>query len=118
MMPFATQTRAIDLAHERHQGPVKSKQLIRTKVWFPGINKKMKKCIESCLPCQSTIRNHNDTPAKMTPLPDGPWKSLSADFYGLVPTGECLKVIEDYYSRFPLVEIVYSTTTPVSRLLR
>ena len=94
MMPFALQTRAIDLVHEGHQGLVKSKQLIRTKVWFPGIDRKMKKRIERCLPCQSTFRNHDVTPAKMTPLPDGPWKSLSADL-----TGEYLIVIIDDYSR-------------------
>ena len=73
----------------------------------------MKKRIEGCLPCQSTVRNHDDTPAKMTPLPDGPWKSLSADFYGPLPTGEYLIVIIDDYSRFPIVEIVYSTSARV-----
>ena len=56
VMPFTLQTRAIDLAREGHQSLVKSKQLIRTKVWFPGINKKMKKRIEGCLPYQSTVR--------------------------------------------------------------
>ena len=73
----------------------------------------MKKRIEGCLPCQSTVRNHDDTPAKMTPLPDGPWKSLSADFYEPLPTGEYLIVIIDDYSRFPIVEIVYSTSARV-----
>ena len=34
VMLFTTQTRAIDLAHEGHQGLVKSKQLIRTKAWL------------------------------------------------------------------------------------
>ena len=53
VIPFALKTRAIDLPHEGHQGLVKSKQLIRTKVWFPGIDKKMNKRIEGCLPCQS-----------------------------------------------------------------
>ena len=40
VMPFALQTRAIDLAHEGHQGLVKSKQLIRTKVGFLGSTKR------------------------------------------------------------------------------
>lgn len=29
----------LDLAHEGHQGIVKTKQLIRDKVWFPRIDK-------------------------------------------------------------------------------
>ena len=106
------QTTAIDLAHGGHQGLVKSKQLIRTKVWFPGIDEKMKKRIECCLLCQSTV-DHDDTPAKMTPLPDEPWKSLSANIYGPLPTGEYLIVIIDDYSRFLIVEIVYSTSARV-----
>ena len=92
---------------------MKSKRLIQTKVWFPGIDEKMKKHIEGCLPCQSTIESHADTPAKMTPLPDGPWKVLSADFYGPLPTGEYLVVVTDDYSRFPIVDIVYSTSARV-----
>ena len=50
---------------------------------------------------------------KMTPLPDGLLKSLSADFYGPLPTGEYLIVIIDDYSHFPIVEIVYSTSARV-----
>ena len=49
----------------------------------------------------------------MTPLPDEPWKSLSADFYGPLQTGEYLIVIIDDYSRFLMVEIVYSTSARV-----
>ena len=50
----------------------------------------------------------------MTPLLDGDlWKSLSADFYGPLLTGEYLIVIIDHYSSFPIVEIVYSTSARV-----
>ena len=33
--------RAINIAHEGHQGIVKTKQLLREKVWFPGIDKEV-----------------------------------------------------------------------------
>ena len=45
----------------------------------------------------------------MTPLPDGPWKEVTVDFTGPFAGGEYLLVITDEYSRFPEVEIVYST---------
>ena len=38
---------------------------------------------------------------------------LSADFYGPLPTGEYLIVVTDDYSRFPIVDIVYSTSARV-----
>ena len=43
--------RAISIAHEGHQGLVKTKQLIREKIWFPGIDKDVKERIEACLAC-------------------------------------------------------------------
>ena len=38
-IPLTLRSRAVELAHLSHQGVVKTKQLIRDKVWFPGIDK-------------------------------------------------------------------------------
>ena len=46
----------------------------------------------------------------MSKLPPGPWCEVSLDMYGPVPTGEYLLVIVDDYSRFPVVEIIHSTS--------
>jgi hypothetical protein len=46
----------------------------------------------------------------MTPLPNGPWEKLAADICGPFPSGEYLFVLVDYYSRFPVVEILRSIT--------
>ena len=46
----------------------------------------------------------------MTPLPNGPWKELSIDFFGPLPSGDYLFVIIDEYSRYPVVEIIRSTS--------
>ena len=37
VIPSSLQSRAMVLAHEGHQGIVKTKKLLREKVWFPGI---------------------------------------------------------------------------------
>jgi hypothetical protein len=39
VIPKDLQMRVIDLAHEGHQGIVKTKQLLREKVYFPGIDR-------------------------------------------------------------------------------
>ena len=36
VIPTSLQQKAIDLAHDTHQGLVKTKALLREKVWFPG----------------------------------------------------------------------------------
>ena len=47
----------------------------------------------------------------MSPCPASEWTELSADFLGPLPTGEYLLVVHDDYSRFPVVEILYSTSS-------
>ena len=45
-------------------------------------------------------------PLQMSPLPPEPWHTVHTDFCGPLPTGECLLVVIDAYSRFPEVDIV------------
>ena len=41
VVPTALQDRVLEICHEAHLGIVKSKQLLHSKVWFTGIDKKM-----------------------------------------------------------------------------
>ena len=54
VIPHQLQQRVVDLAHEGHQGIVKTKALLRDKVWFPGINLMTEKKVKSCLACQAS----------------------------------------------------------------
>ena len=110
VMPTILQDRAVNLAHEGHQGITKTKSLLREKVWFPGIDKMTEAAIKRCVPCRAAIPQTTYEPLKMTPLPETPWCELSTDFYGPLPSGEYLLVIIDDYSRFPVVELVRSTS--------
>ena len=38
VLPHSLRNQAINIAHEGHQGLVKTKKLLRTKIWFPGID--------------------------------------------------------------------------------
>ncbi|XP_060589850.1 uncharacterized protein K02A2.6-like [Ruditapes philippinarum] len=49
-------------------------------------------------------------PLKMSDLPSGPWKNISADFCGPLENGDYLLVVVDEYSRYPIVEIVKSVS--------
>ncbi|XP_064639559.1 uncharacterized protein K02A2.6-like [Lineus longissimus] len=112
VMPDALQRRAIDLAHVGHQGIVKTKMLLREKVWFPSIDAMVEECVKDCLPCQATSgRASKPEPLRMTKLPNGPWEEVSVDFYGPlpVPSADYLLVMMDDYSRYPEVEVIAST---------
>ena len=119
IIPTELQSKAVDLAHVGHQGIVKTKRLLREKIWFPAIDILAERRVRSCLACQATTSTPiTPEPIISTPIPAVPWKTLSADFLGPLPTGELLLVVMDDFSRFPEVEIVSSTasTTVIPKL--
>ena len=122
VIPKQLQTRILDRAHESHRGLKKTKQLLRSKVWFPKIDAKVEdliNMIKSCHTCQLTSTPTRAPPVVMSNLPAGPSKKIGLDLRG--PYGsnnELIFAAIDYYSRFPMVEIIKSTTstTIINRL--
>ena len=100
--------------YRSHMKDVKTKQLLRTKVWFPAIDKLEESAVRSCIACQAATPATNIEPLQMTELPHGPWESLSADYLGPLPSGEYLLVMIDNYSRLLVVEVVSSTAADVA----
>ncbi len=110
VLPKALRSQALDIAHETHQGLVKTKRLLRQKVWFPNIDAEAEALIKTCLPCQAAGPPERREPLKMTEMPSAPWSQLSADFHGPLPTGEYILIVIDDYSRFPEFAITTSTS--------
>ena len=110
VIPEALQSDVIALAHEGHQGLTKTKQYLRTRVWFPKMDQMTQEYIDTCLPCQAaTDRNHTE-PLKPTAMPERPWQKLAMDFKGPIASKFYFFLLIDEYSRFPEVEIVTSTS--------
>ena len=86
---------------------MKTKQLIREKVWFPGIDKKVESCIP-CLACGPSPAQRE--PLSMTTLPSGPWVEVAVNLAGPLPSGEYLLVVIDEYSCFPEVGVISFTS--------
>ncbi|PIK51997.1 hypothetical protein BSL78_11109 [Apostichopus japonicus] len=74
VIPSILRDRIITIAHQGHQGVVRTKQLIREKVWFPGIDKRVEEKISQCIPCQATSSSTTREPIQMSALPTHPWK--------------------------------------------
>ena len=120
IVPQSLRSRVISIAHEGHQGLVKTKQLIREKIWFPGIDKDVKNMIDNCLPCQAVGNANKPAPLRMNELPPAPWHTLHLDHCGPFPSGEYILVVIDAYTRFPEIAIVTSTSafTTINHLRR
>lgn len=112
VIPASLQQSTLRLAHEGHQGIVKTKQLLREKVWWPGIDQAVERLIRVCIACQAQGSSAAPQPLHMT-MPSRPWQTLHADLCGPFPTGESLLVMVDTCSRWPEVHILKSTTSTV-----
>ena len=108
VIPQVFRPRVLHLAHEGHQGVVKTKQRLRSKVWWPKIDREAEKRCKMCHGCQLVSQNPRRKPVKRTTLPDSAWQDVAADLLGPLPGGEYLLVVVDYYSRFFEVDILKS----------
>jgi hypothetical protein len=111
VIPKCLQPRILKLAHESHQGVDKTKQFLREKVWWPGIDKDVETMIQNCHACQLLFNQSRPLPVNMSKLPDGPWKKLAIDLSGPYANGDYLLLLINYYSRFPEMEIIRSITS-------
>ncbi|CAB4027524.1 Hypothetical predicted protein [Paramuricea clavata] len=74
LQEYRLRSRVLPIAHEGHQGIVKTKMLLRSKVWWPGIDKQVAQTVKECIPCQAAV---NQSPKcqsslNMTKLPPHP----------------------------------------------
>ena len=87
LLPTKLRAQALGLAHEGHLGIVGTKQKLRTKVWWPGMDKAAERYCRTCHGCQLVARPDPPEPLKPTPLPQGPWQDLAIDLMGPLPSG-------------------------------
>ena len=99
------------LAHEGHQGIMKMKTQLRTKVWWPKIVFDAEKVCRSCPGCQVVGEFCPPEPMQRVEPPSGPWQDVAIDVLGPLPSGENLLVVVDYYSRF--FEVVVRAQPPL-----
>lgn len=100
VLPQSLQARALSLAHEGHLGIVGTKQHLRTKLWWPGMERAAEKYCKACHGCQTVARPDPPEPLRTTPLPDGPWQDVAIDLLGPLPSNHSILVVVDYYSRY------------------
>ena len=111
VMPRKLRPQALALAHEGHLGIVGTKQALRSKVWWPGIDKAVETYCRSSHGCQLVARPAAPEPIRSTTLPVGPWIDVGVDLLGPLPSGHSILVVVDYYSRYYKYSILQSTTT-------
>lgn len=108
VLPTSLRSTCVDLAHEGHLGIVKTKRLLRSRVWFPGLDDLVETKIRSCLACQANGPEEAKPTVIPSDLPPSPWHTVGIDFFGPFQNVYLL-VVYDLFSKFPVVNEVSST---------
>ena len=78
-VPKNLQKEVVDLAHRGNQGMTRTKQLLREKIWFSGIDRIAEEKVKNCFPCQAVTPQNTREPIQVT-LTNHPWDQVSCDF--------------------------------------
>jgi hypothetical protein len=110
VIPHELQHQTLMKLHAAHQGMVRTKQLARDLVFWPGINSQIEDIVSRCASCQ-TFRNYQ-AKEPLIPLeaPSAPWSHIAIDLF----TYDELKfvILVDYYSEWFEFEELSQTTAP------
>ena len=101
-------TRVLAAAHEGHPGIVAMKSRLRTKVWWPKIDKDAENYVKACKGCTLVAAPNPPNPMKRRTLPMQAWIDVAIDFLGPLPSEHYLLVIVDYFSRYKEIKITKS----------
>ena len=108
VMPESLRKRSVTLAHEGHQGMVRTKARLREKVWWPHMDEQVEQFVKACYPCQLVGPRAKPEPVRSTKLPEGPWTDIAIDLVE-IPGGNHLLVAVDNYTRWPEVILLKKT---------
>jgi hypothetical protein len=95
VVPGALQSTVLKIAHEGHLGATKTKQLLRTKVWFNGMDQAVERMIRNCTGCILNSLKAERPPLQPTVMHKQVWDHLAVDFLGPLQNKHELLVIYD-----------------------
>uniref|UniRef100_T1IK74 RNA-directed DNA polymerase n=1 Tax=Strigamia maritima TaxID=126957 RepID=T1IK74_STRMM len=78
LVPAKLRKRLLAIAHESHQGIVRTKALLRGKVWWPGIDSQVEDLVRACIPCQLSTPFDKE-PALIKESQNGQLKVITSD---------------------------------------
>ncbi|XP_014679393.1 PREDICTED: uncharacterized protein K02A2.6-like [Priapulus caudatus] len=81
VIPQTMRTTAIEMLHAAHQGMVKTKQLARDLLYWPGINKQIEDTISRCGPCQEHRARQQKESLMPMPIPTRPLEHVGMDLF-------------------------------------
>ncbi|CAI5657039.1 unnamed protein product [Oreochromis niloticus] len=114
IVPKSLRGKVVHLAHEGHQGMVRTKQRL---YWWPNMDELVHEILSTCTTYQSCDKTAAVSPAQLQPitLPEGPFQHVAVDIVGSFEQGtyDCRFAITlvDYFSKWPEVAFTPNAST-------
>ena len=108
VVPKSLQQETMQKFHQGHQGIEKYHLRVSASVWWPGASREMQTFVQKCSTCRQQASMSKE-PMIPTPLPQHPWERVGTDLFEL--NEKHYIVVPDYYSRYPEVIRLTSTTS-------
>ena len=110
-MPYSERLETLKVLHLGHYAVDKMQLRALETVYWPGINKDILKYYQSCKTCIKYSKSQRNEPLQSHPTPVVPWHTVTTDLFETKNSKYLL--IVDYYSRFPILHKLSSTTARV-----
>ena len=94
--------------HAGHQGIQRCRIRARSSVWWLSLSAQVKDTVKQCTICARDFTNRSE-PLIPSSLPEYSWQQVGSDLFML--NGANYILVVDYFSRFPEVVKLTSTTT-------
>ncbi|XP_058057020.1 uncharacterized protein K02A2.6-like isoform X2 [Anopheles bellator] len=102
VLPATLSKRALSIAHRSHPGITTMKNVLRSGLWWPGMDREIELFVRSCQECQLITAGGIPAHIETTELPENPWDFVAMDISTVSEKWKAL-VLTDYYSRFLVV---------------
>ena len=110
-MPHSERLETLKVLHLGHYAIDKMQLRALEIVYWPGINKDILRYYQSCKTCIKYSKSQRREPLQPHPIPPVPWHTVATDLFETKNSKYLL--IVDYYSRFPILHKLSSTTSRV-----
>ena len=111
IVPHSKRLETLKVLHLGHYAVDKMQLRALETVYWPGINKDILKQYQNCKTCIKNSKSQSCEPLQFHPPPGLPWHTVATDLFEIKNVKYLLLV--DYYSRFPVLHKLGSTTSKV-----
>ena len=104
--------------HQEHLGSTKMKQLARSYVWWPGLDRDLEELSVSCSICLSTRASPKKAPLHPWDWPEKPWIRVHVDYAGPVMNTYFLVIIDAHSKWIEVLPTRDTSSTATINLIR